>query len=238
MASLKPNLVKRIERLPKPTTVSGALIPLFEAVSNAIHSTQARYGDDVAVLGQVRVSISTDRKKSNVSATVEDNGDGLSPQNWEAFTTTDTDNKIKIGGKGVGRLLWLDCFKETKVSSVFLDDGVMHRRSFRFVLDNEDQIQEELIEEYPSGGSTSFFVSFQGLRDNAYSVKFPGRGNFIFQHLTLTPAREMKLSLSVLEFRAKAFSRQLEHAACQGNFCKPSRLLLRSRSDWVESGPR
>lgn len=184
MASLKPNLVKRIERLPKPTTVSGALIPLFEAVSNAIHSTQSRFGADVAALGQVTITVTTDRKKTKVSASVEDNGHGLSAANWEAFTTTDTDNKIAIGGKGVGRLLWLDCFQNTRVSSVFLDDGTLHRRTFRFVLDNEDQIQEEVFETVVDGGTPHFYVHFEGLRENSYFEKFPGRGNFVFQHLT------------------------------------------------------
>lgn len=184
MASLKPNLVKRIERLPKPTTVSGALIPLFEAVSNAIHSTQSRFGETVATLGQVNVTVVTDRKKANVSATVEDNGDGLSPANWDAFTTTDTDNKIRIGGKGVGRLLWLDCFRNTQVTSVFFDEGNLHRRKFRFVLDNEEQIQDEALESVTDGGASSFHVHFEGLRDNAYFEKFPGRGSFVFQHLT------------------------------------------------------
>jgi nitrogen fixation/metabolism regulation signal transduction histidine kinase len=105
MTSLRPNLVKRIERLPKPTNLVGAMQPLFEAISNAIHSTQAKFGDEVARQGRVVVTVDTDRKKENVWAAVEDNGFGLDARNWDAFVTTDTDNKIQIGGKGVGRLL-------------------------------------------------------------------------------------------------------------------------------------
>lgn len=110
MTSLRPNLVKRIERLPKPRNSAAALQPLFEAISNSIHSTQAKFGEGVSKSGRVIVTIETDRKKENVWATIEDNGNGLDENNWEAFTTTDTDNKLSIGGKGVGRLLWLDCF--------------------------------------------------------------------------------------------------------------------------------
>lgn len=134
MTSLRPNLVKRIERLPKPTNVAGAMQPLFEAISNAIHSTQARFGDAVSTSGRVVVTVSTDRKKENVWATVEDNGVGLDAKNWDAFTTTDTDNKIQSGGKGVGRLLWLDCFNGITVDSVFESDGGYARRKFDFVL--------------------------------------------------------------------------------------------------------
>ena len=90
MASLRGNLVKRIERLPKPTNVTGALQPLFEAVSNAIHSTQAKHSESVARDGRVSLTVRTNREKKEIRATVEDNGFGLNDKNWEAFTTTDT----------------------------------------------------------------------------------------------------------------------------------------------------
>lgn len=184
MTSLRPNLVKRIERLPKPTNVAGALQPLFEAVSNAIHSTQARFGENVARDGKVVVTVSTDRTKNNVWAAVEDNGAGLDEKNWDAFTTTDTDNKIEIGGKGVGRLLWLDCFENITITSVFLTDDAFQRRQFRFVLTLDEQIQDEVVESASDASDTMFHVKFEGLRANGYHEKFPGRENYIFQHLT------------------------------------------------------
>ncbi|MEZ5707770.1 MAG: ATP-binding protein [Blastomonas sp.] len=184
MTSLRPNLVKRIDRLPKPTNVAGALQPLFEAISNSIHSVQARFGDQVTGLGKIEVTVETNRKKENVWALVQDNGLGLNAKNWDAFTTTDTDNKIQIGGKGVGRLLWLDCFQSIKVTSTFeTDDGLM-RRTFDFVLALNDQIQNESVVPAPDSSGPSFQVRFDGLRDNGYLAKFPGRDNFVFQHLT------------------------------------------------------
>ena len=184
MTSLRPNLVKRIERLPKPSNVAGAMQPLFEAVSNAIHSTQGKFGDQVVQRGRVTLSIDTNRKKENVWATVEDNGFGLDEANWDAFTTTDTDNKAAIGGKGVGRLLWLDCFENISVNSVFDAAEGRKRRTFEFVLAQEDQIRDPKISDATTEPTTSFFVKFSGLRDNGYRDKFPGRDSFIFQHLT------------------------------------------------------
>ena len=93
--------------------------PLFEAISNSIHSTQSKFGKAALRRGNIVVTVATNRKKEDVWATVEDNGEGLSEANWEAFTTTDTDHKIAIGGKGVGRLLWLDCFEKIEVQSVY-----------------------------------------------------------------------------------------------------------------------
>jgi light-regulated signal transduction histidine kinase (bacteriophytochrome) len=129
MTSLVPNLVKRIERLPKPTNATTALQPLFEAISNAIHSTQGKYGDAVSQGGRVDVNVVLERKKDAVAITVEDNGFGLDAKNFKAFQTTDTDNKIAYGGKGVGRLLWLDCFQRVYVESVFDDGGQLKRRN-------------------------------------------------------------------------------------------------------------
>src|SRR3981081_2049416 len=182
--SLRPNLVKRVERLPKPTNVAGALQPLFEAISNSIHSTQAKFRDSAPRRGKIVVTVSTNRKKEDVWATVEDNGEGLSKSNWEAFTTTDTDNKIQIGGKGVGRLLWLDCFEEIEVVSVFDRGLAPNKRSFKFVLALEDQISDETISRVPYKTQTSCWIKFSGLRDNGYLAKFPGRESFVFQHLT------------------------------------------------------
>lgn len=185
MTSLRPNLVKRIQRLPKPSNVAGALQPLFEAVSNAIHSTQEKFGNKVATAGRIVLIVNTNRKKDNLWVTLEDNGRGLDDDNWDAFTTTDTDNKIEMGGKGVGRLMWLDCFEKISVQSVFRNgDGPLQRRSFLFRLALEDQIENHKIEAAVDTTDTSFFVKFSGVKDNGYLDRFPGRGDFVFQHLT------------------------------------------------------
>lgn len=117
-------------------------------------------------------------------AAVEDNGLGLDEKNWEAFTTTDTDNKIKIGGKGVGRLLWLDCFESISISSIFKEGGETKKREFKFVLLLTNQIQNESVTPVASDIDSSFYVKFEGLRANGYHEWFPGRDSYIFQHLT------------------------------------------------------
>lgn len=182
MKSLIPNVVKRIERLPKPTNTAGALQPLFEAISNAIHSTQAKYGDRVPKDGKVIVNITGGRRKQPVTITVEDNGLGLDEKNFEAFLTTDTDNKISIGGKGVGRLLWLDCFESISIFTVFRDGKALNSRSFQFILTRDNQIQAYKEAQAKDHADTMFMVTFEGLRENGYGAKFPRRPAYIFQH--------------------------------------------------------
>lgn len=183
MLSLKSDLVKRIERLPKPVKTSDALQPLFEAISNSIHSTQARFGAEVAEKGKVSVTVVTGRKQAPVTAVVQDNGIGLSDKNFDAFVTTDTDNKIAIGGKGVGRLLWLDCFEDIKVRSVYFDGKQSRFREFDFKLALDNQIQnlrEGILKKAEDTGMT---VSFNGIQDNAYRTRFPGRATYILHHI-------------------------------------------------------
>lgn len=185
MPRLRSNLVKRVQRLPKPRTASEALQPLFEAISNAIHSVQARFGENVTRRGKVMVTVALKRSKDRVSVDVEDNGIGLDAENWNAFLTTDTDNKISIGGKGVGRLLWLDCFNDIQISSVYENAGRRRRRSFSFVLHTEDQIQNYRERAATSSKvGTGFHISFSGLKNNGYRDKFPGRASYVHQHFT------------------------------------------------------
>ena len=183
MSSLQPDLVARIRRLPKPRDAAAALQPLFEAVSNAIHSTQDKFGADVARKGRVSVSVDTDRQKAGVRVVVRDNGMGLDERNWRAFTTMDTAHKLSRGGKGVGRLLWLDCFERIEVASVFRENGAFKRRSFGFALSNDGQIDG--LKTAPADGETDswFEASFEGLAAGGYRDKFPGRGFYVFQHM-------------------------------------------------------
>lgn len=185
MPSMTMDLVKRVNRLPKPTTASLAMQPLFEAISNAIHSTQSRFGDDVVNSGKIIVTVTTGRKQAHVTAAIEDNGTGLDKSNYEAFITTDTPNKIKIGGKGVGRLMWLDCFENIHVESNFYDGEVLKQRSFDFRLSKSDQIQNLSVAPASSlSRNSGVVIKFDGLRDNGYKQKFPGRPSYIFQHIT------------------------------------------------------
>ena len=185
MPSLKSNLVKRIDRLPKPANAADAMQPLFEAVSNSIHSTQDRFKDKVATGGKIIVTLTMEGRQAPERIIVEDNGVGLDGKNYDAFTTTDTDNKIARGGKGVGRLLWLDCFEEISVKSTSFEDGTEKQRSFRFVLSQSDQIQDyEESEVEAAQANTGVMIEFGALRDNGYRAKFPGRAAYVFQHFT------------------------------------------------------
>lgn len=185
MSSLKSNLLKRIERFPKPKSTADSLQPLFEAISNSIHSTLDKYGNKVSKHGLVTIEIEFDKKKNTIVLSVEDNGHGLNSKNYEAFTTTDTDHKIKIGGKGVGRLLWLDCFNKIEISSRFMCNGNLVEKTFGFKLRQSNQIIDENNSPVKSATlKENFKVRFEGFRSPEYSKKFPFKAEQILQHIT------------------------------------------------------
>ena len=125
MTSMQGDIVNRVKRLPKPSLAAEALQPVFEAVSNSLHAIEDAFGDALyQTKGVITVTIRNARSPDDIEIIVDDNGIGLEPPRFRAFCTTDTDYKMERGGKGVGRLLWLDAFDRIKVVSIYKDDDV------------------------------------------------------------------------------------------------------------------
>ena len=182
MTSMRGDIVNRVKRLPKPSLAAEALQPVFEAVSNSLHAVEDAFGDQYQQQGKITVTIANPRSPDDIEITVDDNGVGLEPLRFEAFCTTDTDYKISRGGKGVGRLLWLDAFDSVKVVSIYRDQGTLFRRSFAFRLEAQDQITEEHVEPVTGGASTGTAITFKRLRGTAYRDKFPSQTATIVKH--------------------------------------------------------
>lgn len=178
MPSLTGDIINRVRRLPKPTSAAEALQPMFEAVSNAMHAV-----DDLGRPGRIDVTITLGAKPSEHVITVLDTGVGLDPDRFDAFLTTDTDFKSNRGGKGIGRLLWLDAFESISVDSIYEHDGKLFRRVFNFVLAKNEQVQGEIVEELEEGSAASGTgITLRGLRGTAYQEKFPSRPETIVRH--------------------------------------------------------
>ncbi|MHC5231263.1 ATP-binding protein [Brucella sp. LJL56] len=182
MTSMRGDIVNRVKRLPKPSLAAEALQPVFEAVSNSLHAVEDAFGDQYQQQGKITVTIANPRSPDDIEITVDDNGVGLEPARFEAFCTTDTDYKISRGGKGVGRLLWLDAFDSIRVASIYRDQGTLFRRSFTFRLEAQDQITEEQNEPATGATSTGTAITFKRLRGTAYRDKFPSQTATIVKH--------------------------------------------------------
>jgi hypothetical protein len=117
------------------------LVPLLEALVNSIHATKYSGIED----GKIGISIERDTRQKLLSEempdsrpiksfTIIDNGVGFNDENFKAFNTANTINRIELGGRGVGRFIWLKAFAYVTISSVYQDNGELKKRSFEFRL--------------------------------------------------------------------------------------------------------
>jgi len=183
LPSLTPNIENRVRKLPKPSNASQGLQPLFEAVSNSVYAIEDRLGKDIAK-GKIFIRVTSLSEPNKLEILVSDDGVGLDQDRYDAFCEIDTDFKRAKGGKGVGRLFWLDAFKEILVESVYETGSGRARRTFAFVLNNEEQVKP-LIEDDPvSDASTGTVITFRGLRSQEYAETFPKRRDTFLRYFS------------------------------------------------------
>jgi hypothetical protein len=140
--SFSSDFVGRIGNISLSPSANNALTPVYEAVTNAIQAIEDRFGSDNLSLGQIDIFVlreETDEGRAR-GFKIVDNGIGFTESNLSAFLTSDTRHKIKRGGKGVGRFLWLKVFKSAKVESHYCGDNP-GSVSFEFVLTEKEQVR-------------------------------------------------------------------------------------------------
>ncbi|MBS1635691.1 MAG: ATP-binding protein [Bacteroidetes bacterium] len=132
----------RNTRLPK----TKPLLPLFELISNSIHSIEEAQQKNVISSKDGKIIIDCIRNGQHDTLAglenidiypintfiVTDNGIGLDKENLDAFVEADTDHKIEIGGKGVGRFVCLKAYKELNIKSFFIENKETKSIQFDF----------------------------------------------------------------------------------------------------------
>ncbi|MFD0305199.1 ATP-binding protein [Streptomyces sp. NPDC127119] len=160
--ALTTSLAGRVRNTSLPK--SHALLPLLEAVVNGIQAIDARFANDVE-RGRLTVRIKRSSHeqlelvpagpgraalKPIVGFSIEDNGVGFTPENMQSFETLDSDHKVDMGCRGVGRLLWLKAFDRVTIRSAY-DDGAgsIRGRQFRFSVEREVEqgVEEDGLDE-------------------------------------------------------------------------------------------
>lgn len=143
---LSTSLTGRLRNINLPKT--HGLFPLFEAVVNSIHAIDERVEKDnkidlslckikIKILRSPQINSEDTNKPEIIGFEVEDNGIGFTEENFNSFQTLDSEYKIKIGGRGVGRLLWLKAFSKVTIKSTFNQGSEIHSRFFEFNQKND-----------------------------------------------------------------------------------------------------
>ncbi|OYU53830.1 MAG: ATP-binding protein [Chitinophagaceae bacterium BSSC1] len=139
----KSNIANKVRNTNLPKTKP--LMPLFEVISNSIHAiNEAKKADILKGEGEIRIKVIRNGDQlvlqgmENIdsypvkSFEIKDNGIGLNDENLNYFVETDTDHKIEIGGKGVGRFVCLKAFKKLLINSCYKNGEGYKVRAFEF----------------------------------------------------------------------------------------------------------
>ena len=110
MADLHNDIIGQVARLPLKPSEASSLLPLYEAISNALHAITDRFGDtDFAEKGRIDIEVLRGERKEGdedadvIGFVIKDNGVGLNEENFQSFCTPFSRHKIWRGGKGVGQ---------------------------------------------------------------------------------------------------------------------------------------
>ncbi|QNG38930.1 ATP-binding protein [Geodermatophilaceae bacterium NBWT11] len=154
---------------------SHALLPLYEAVVNAIQSVDAANADmglseiDVQVVRSPQLTIPVGSASFGPtpldpiqSFVVSDNGEGFHDGNMKSFETLDSEYKAVAGGRGVGRLMWLKAFEKVAIESDYIDSsGHLGHRTFRFTAEEGVSRQVQSPSEASHSGASVQLSSFK-----------------------------------------------------------------------------
>lgn len=183
MSALRTNLKHQVKQTPLPKWKP--LIPLFEAIMNSIQAV--RENKQLATPGRIRITVEREPNLFGLEEPapvngfeIEDNGVGLTAENFDSFNTAFSDRKEKEGGKGVGRFTWLKAFGAAEIQSTFKPPGEPpKRREFVF---NETYDPDDGVPKAVEDGLTGMRVRLVGLRE-PYKSKLPRSADHIVQRL-------------------------------------------------------
>ncbi len=187
--ALQTDFLGRLKKLNLPK--SHSLLPLFEALVNSFQAVKAaQRGQD----GEIKVRIIRDTTSPALAHareagmepshridgfTIWDNGIGFNEENYDSFKKLDSRLKESDGGKGIGRLSWVKAYGSVYVTSVSMahDGESFLQRSFRFVPDEHDQIQDP-TQTPTSGGSSWTEVKLVSLKKD-YQALMPKKSKTV-----------------------------------------------------------
>ncbi|WP_165079134.1 MULTISPECIES: ATP-binding protein [unclassified Desulfovibrio] len=121
------------EQISRPEVYKQPILPLYEAIYNAIHSSAEASCDKIVVEVEIIRDESALLKEVSRIAEIHisDYGIGFNDGKTDAFYKLFTTNKkTKFNSKGVGRLTYFSAFNKVRIESCFEHDNKKFRRDF------------------------------------------------------------------------------------------------------------
>jgi len=137
---VKPDMEAVLERTHIASDLHGFLLPILEAVSNAMHGIEARFGDEAESKGEVEIAIANLNDPTTLLIGITDNGVGLDKDNYRSFKTPFSGLKLKQKGRGFGRFIAFKVFSRILYSSRYQGDKNEEKRTFRFDITKKNEL--------------------------------------------------------------------------------------------------
>lgn len=135
-ALIKPDMQAVLARTHISINLHGFLLPVFEAISNAMDGIQRQYADEAPVRGRVKVNFQNTNDPRSVLIGITDNGIGLDADNYNSFKTPFSGYKLSQRGRGFGRFIAFKVFSRVMYSSRYMAERESVR-AFRFDIKQE-----------------------------------------------------------------------------------------------------
>ncbi|MCK1602609.1 sensor histidine kinase [Bradyrhizobium sp. 166] len=157
-ALLKPDMRAVLSRTHVQVGLHGFLLPVLEAISNAMHGVEERFGEDGRTNGTVDIHFHDWNNPSKFKVSVSDNGAGLNDENYRSFKTPFTGHKLRLKGRGFGRFIAFKVFARVVYESRYAFLTAEDTRSFRFNIEEEREFA--LLEIAPEFTGTGLRVTY------------------------------------------------------------------------------
>ena len=156
---LKPDMLAVLSRTHLQINLHDFLLPIFEAISNAMHGIEEAFLDRAHAEKEgvitVRFKDWTNPKKIVVS--VSDNGAGLTEENYRSFKTPFSGHKLRQKGRGFGRFIGFKIFASRLSEPIFFF-GKSDVRSFRFDIAQKEEFV--LLDDQPDFDGAGLTVTY------------------------------------------------------------------------------
>ena len=134
---VKPDMQAVLTRTYVSADPHGFLLPVLEAVSNSMHSIEARFGSESSMKGRIEIAFQNPCDPAKLVISITDNGVGLTDANYNSFKTPFSGYKLEKKGRGFGRFIAFKVFGRILYSSRY--DG-LKKRTFRFDITKDREI--------------------------------------------------------------------------------------------------
>ncbi|MDD4616743.1 MAG: ATP-binding protein [Alphaproteobacteria bacterium] len=172
-ALVKPDMQAVLSRTHLSVELHAFLLPVFEAISNAMDSIETRFGNESASKGEIQIRFQDANDPHKILISITDNGIGLTDDNYQSFKTPFSGYKLKEKGRGFGRFIAFKIFSRVMYSSRYKFFAKDLTRTFRFDIREKQE-----------------FIYFDGEPD------FKGEGLCVEYNQPLLPWYELIKSMS------------------------------------------